>query len=252
MQIDWWTLGLQTINLLVLVWILGRFLFRPIADIIARRQTDADRLLDDANALREQAKAAEHAAERSAAEAAATRRELLETATDEASREKERLFAAARKDAQDLREQAKAEIERMQQAETARNDVRASALAVDIASRLFERLPDDARIAGFVDGLADALRDLPQAARDEFGAGGSAVSIKVARSLSESEEQSVREALSGVLGREVALAITVDPSLIAGIEIETAHASVRNSLRADLDRIAAEINPVVAGENAGG
>lgn len=41
MTIDWWTLGLQTVNVLVLVWILARFLFRPVARIIADRQAAA-------------------------------------------------------------------------------------------------------------------------------------------------------------------------------------------------------------------
>jgi F-type H+-transporting ATPase subunit b len=41
MKIDWWTLGLQTINILVLVWILSRFLFRPVSDMIAARQAAA-------------------------------------------------------------------------------------------------------------------------------------------------------------------------------------------------------------------
>ena len=38
MRIDLWTLGLQAINALVLIWLLARFLFRPIAAIIAERK----------------------------------------------------------------------------------------------------------------------------------------------------------------------------------------------------------------------
>ena len=49
MQIDWWTLALQTINVLVLVWILARFLFRPLREIVVRRQAKADALLTEAS-----------------------------------------------------------------------------------------------------------------------------------------------------------------------------------------------------------
>ena len=42
MHIDWWTLAFQTVNVLVLIWILGRFFFRPVADIVAKRQAQAD------------------------------------------------------------------------------------------------------------------------------------------------------------------------------------------------------------------
>ena len=33
MTFDWWTLGLQTVNILILVWLLQRFFWTPIADI---------------------------------------------------------------------------------------------------------------------------------------------------------------------------------------------------------------------------
>ena len=41
MQIDWWTLGLQTVNALVLIWLLAHFLFRPVVDAITARQKAA-------------------------------------------------------------------------------------------------------------------------------------------------------------------------------------------------------------------
>ena len=44
MKIDWWTLGLQAVNVLILVWLLSRFLFKPVAAIIAERQQAATRL----------------------------------------------------------------------------------------------------------------------------------------------------------------------------------------------------------------
>ena len=60
MHLDPWTLALQTINVLVLVWLLARFLFRPVAAIIAARRAAADALMADAEAAR--AKAAAEAA----------------------------------------------------------------------------------------------------------------------------------------------------------------------------------------------
>ena len=48
MRIDWSTLALQTVNVLVLVWLLARFLFRPVMAIIAERRIAAEKLLADA------------------------------------------------------------------------------------------------------------------------------------------------------------------------------------------------------------
>ncbi|MDU1693666.1 MAG: ATPase, partial [Bradyrhizobium sp.] len=33
MTIDWWTVGLQAVNVTILVWLLARFFWRPVAGI---------------------------------------------------------------------------------------------------------------------------------------------------------------------------------------------------------------------------
>ena len=48
MHIDWWTLAFQTVNVLVLIWILARFFFRPVVDIVAKRQEEANKVLAEA------------------------------------------------------------------------------------------------------------------------------------------------------------------------------------------------------------
>lgn len=241
MHIDWWTLGLQTINLIVLVWILSRFLFRPIAQIIEQRQAAADEVLEKAKAERAKAEQDEEQAAQAKAASEAARGKVLEAAAKEAETEKSKLIDEARKQADKLRAEAKAEIERMRAAEQASDDQRASRLAVDIAERLFERLPDKARIDGFIDGLAEAAGKLPEAARAEIGAQGAAVSVKAARKMTPGEVKACSAALSKALGRDVEIEAAADPALIAGLEIETPHAVVRNSFRADLDRIAGEL-----------
>ena len=39
MTIDWWTLGFQSVNVAVLVWLLQHFFWRPVAAMIALRRT---------------------------------------------------------------------------------------------------------------------------------------------------------------------------------------------------------------------
>ncbi len=56
MHIDWWTLALQTVNVLILIWILGRFFFRPVADIVAKRQEETASCLADADAARKESR----------------------------------------------------------------------------------------------------------------------------------------------------------------------------------------------------
>jgi len=241
MHIDWWTLALQTINLLVLLWLLGRFLFRPIARIVEERQAAVAKALDDARAMREQAEMAEGKAKDAAAKVAAEREGVLKKAGEEAAQERARMVEDAQADADKLIEEAKREIEQTRDAEEKKIAKRASALAVDIAGRLLERLPGEAQITGFIDGLGDAIAALPDRTRAEIGANGAAIAVKAARKLSEAETQACRKAITAALGRDASISVEVDPGLVAGLEIDTPHAVIRNSLRADLDRIVKEL-----------
>ncbi len=241
MHIDWWTLGLQTVNILVLVWILSRFLFRPVSAMIAARQKAAAQALTEARAAKDEATAEVAKAKEETAWFAASRTDLMKKAVAEAGKEKDFLLAAARKEAEALRAAAKAEIEQARQGEEIAEADRASRLAVDIAARLFEKLPPESRVMAFIDGLAEGVSALPEATRAGIGADGAPVRLKAVRALTDAETEACRAKLAEVLGRPVEIAVEADPNLIAGLEIDAPHAEVRNSFRADLDRIAAEL-----------
>ena len=240
MRIDWWTLGLQTVNVLVLVWILSKFLFRPVVAIIDERRAAAAKILTDAEVAKEQAGAARDVAEAHSAAIAAGRDAALRQAAAEAERERAAALAAARVEAAQLRAAAEAEIRGARLAEASAASDRAARLAVDIADKMLKRLPDAARVDGFIAGLAQALASLPAASRDGFGVGDTARLI-AARPLDEKEMKSCREAFAKALGRPVNFSLSVDPHLVAGLELETPHAVVRNSFRSDLSRIVEEL-----------
>jgi F-type H+-transporting ATPase subunit b len=241
MQIDWWTLGLQTVNVLILIWILARFLFRPIAGIVAARQAEAVRLLGEAKAAVAAGQAEHEKAVADSAALAAQRGDLLKAAATDAEAQKAALIAAAHAEIGQLRAAAAAELARAKEGEAVALADRASRLAVDIAAKLMTRVPADLQVTSFIPGLAAGIADLPTATRDGIGQNGAALHLKAARALSDAELGACRRKLAEVLGRPVELAPSIDPSLIAGLEIETPHAVVRNSLRADLDRITTEL-----------
>ncbi|WP_061288573.1 F0F1 ATP synthase subunit delta [Azotobacter vinelandii] len=242
MTLDWWSLGLQAVNVLILVWLLSRFLFRPVAQIVAERQSEAGRLLDEAA----EAKAA---AERVRAEAEAARAQLasrqdtaLRAAEQEVAGVKARLLREAEEEVRQLHERAEQAQVARQQAVLALVEERATRLALEIAARLLERLPDSVRLSAFIDGLLAGLDELPAAARQALGAESAALTLRVPRTPSAGELEACRQALARALGREPELKVAVDPGLIAGLELEGSNAVVRNSFRADLARLHRELS----------
>lgn len=251
MQIDWWTLGLQAVNVLVLLWLLSRFLFTPVAAMVKERQAAIAKALDEARSTRAEAQADLDKAREETAHLAEARTAGLKAAASEAEAEKASIIAAARAEAGKLREAAEADIARARGSEQAAVSDRASRLAVDIAAKLFARLPDEARISGFAEGLAQGLAALPEESRAGIGADGAPIRIKAPRALTEAETQACRARLADVLGRPVDIHVDTDPALIAGLEIDTPHAVVRNSFRADLERIAAALTQQGNGQAGG-
>jgi F-type H+-transporting ATPase subunit b len=145
------------------------------------------------------------------------------------------LLAAARVDADHMRADARAEAAR--DAEVARKAQmkHAGALAIDIAKRLLERLPASSCVTGFIDGLARAAAQLPPEAKLDFQQG--VARLKAPRALTPQEETDCRRALEAAFGRPIVFSVESDPSIIAGLELENHHTSIRNSLSADLARI---------------
>ena len=103
MPIDWFTVIAQAINFLILVWLLQRFLYKPILHAIDEREKGIANQLTEAEAKKAEAQKAcddfQHKNETFDQERAA----LSKKATDEATAERQRLFDEARKDADSLR-----------------------------------------------------------------------------------------------------------------------------------------------------
>jgi len=245
MHVDWWTLTLQTVNALVLIWILARFFFRPVSDIIARRQKEAGKILADADALRRQAGDARLGADRVQAEVAAAREQLIDDARHEAERKRSELVAQAASDIAKLRTEAEASIACDRAAMETAVIEHASRLSVDIALRLLQRVSPNADLDVFLKAACAQARQLSPQMRAAFTApqtNGEALEVTTAVDLSAEEASCVRLALEHAFGTALTVAFRCDPRVVAGIELHSPHASIRSSWREDLDRIGKELS----------
>lgn len=243
MTIDWWTIGLQAINVLILVWLLGRYFWRPVADIIAKRQAAAKELLDAAQARREQADAALAEVAQIRAMMAQQRVDLLVKAQAEIDQMHVEHLQLATQQAQAVLDAAQVEIARRQAAAEHIWREHAAQLAVAIAQRLAARLDSAAVREAFLDWLLHDLRALPEVTREALTRAGAA-NVVSAMLLNASERTHHAELIAAALGTPMSLTFSADPALIAGLELHSAHLVVNNSWRADLARILEDLGDV--------
>ena len=243
MRIDWWTLALQTINVLVLIWLLARFFFRPVANIVAKRQEEANKLLFDAAAACREAADGRAEVDKMRDGIAAERDRLILDAQIAARIEKHNLLTQASQEIAKLRNEAKAATAHDKAAAQQAIIADASELAVKIAQRLLSRLPAGASLAVFLDGLCRELTALSPEQKGNLtsAAADHAFELVTAAPLSLAEIDKIRRALEEALGSEAPFQIRTDSELIAGLELHSPRMIVRNSWRADLDRIREEL-----------
>jgi len=237
MSFDWWTLGIQAVNVLILVWLLHRFFWRPVSEIIDKRRVAAQDLLDAAKSKRADADAALADIEKVRAGFADEREAVLAEAREAAERLRGARLAEAEAEADALREAVQAEIRRDRAAAEAAMAERVSRLAVEIAARLAARLDGAAVRAAFVDWLIDEIKAMPDGTRQAVAAHGNAIEAVSAAELSPDDQKTIRRRLAEAFGAEPKITFMQDPALIAGFELHGSHFSVGNSWRADLSRI---------------
>ena len=100
MLIDWFTVGAQALNFAILVWLMKRFLYKPVIDAIAQREKRIAAQLADAATKEAEAHKQQEDFQQKNKTFDAQRAELLQKATDEGNAERVRLLDAARKTAE--------------------------------------------------------------------------------------------------------------------------------------------------------
>jgi F-type H+-transporting ATPase subunit b len=241
MHLDLWTLALQAINAAVLIWLLARYLFRPVRAMIDQRRQAAEKLLADAEAARIKAAAdaTEMAQQRQGF--AATGERILADAHAQAAADAAAQRAQAAQSITRMRQDAAAELAHER---TAMQDVlagEAADLAVTIARRLLARVPEPAATEALLHDLADRLAKLPESERARLA--GAQMEIVTASPLSPAQQAAcgtwLGTALAGTPLRD--LTFHDDPALLAGVELRAPHTLIRNHWQADLERIAREL-----------
>jgi len=244
MKIDWWTLGLQTVNVLVLLWVLQRFLFKPVQAIIAQRQQIVQKQTEEAALAQQKAEQERLAFEAERNALASGRETTLTAARMEARQARDAILAQATQEAAQRGAAAQEALTRERaEAETALQNL-AGKLAADMTRRLLERLPAMALNGSFIDAACDELAGMEAAERQLLlqADGRDAMHVVTAVALDPETKSTLQRKLNAALGEEVAIAFSCDPALLAGVELRFRHIVIRNNLAADLAKIMEQLN----------
>ena len=245
MQISLWNVALQTINFLVLVVLLQRFLYRPILAVIAERKQKVAREQEAAASVRQQAEQLKQEYQDKLAALQDDKQRVLSQAHAQAEvelAERRRIVEQQLTDLQ-TRQTALLQSERVEVERQLREQ--AVQLGLSVAERL---LQDGAVVVDPVAAVQLALRkvaDLPKPEQERFFSdlvrhGGELIS---AQELSSFHVQSIEAELTAVAGTAIKLTTRVDAKLVRGVELRLGHLSFALHLQSGLERVRAELLP---------
>lgn len=223
MLIDWFTVGAQALNFLVLVWLLQRFLYKPILNAVdAREKLIAAKLADAA------AKEAEAQKERDAFQKRndtfdQQRAELMSKATDTANAERQRLLDDARKAADLLsakrRETLRSDAHSLNQALRRRTQQEVFA----IARKALTDLADASLEERMGEVFSRQLRAMDGKVKETFAlalktASGPAL-VRSAFDLPEKQRATIQKSLDETFATQIHTRFETTPDIVSGIEL---------------------------------
>ena len=224
MSIDWITVAAQIVNFLILIWLLKRFLYRPILDGIDAREAEIAARMGEAADIRKTAEAKETEYKAQISDLSASRAKMLETARHDAEKERDQLLADTRH--RTATEQSERDAHRLVEARQYTADLHKSGAEallaltrkalLDLADETLEHRIALHAASGFK-GMADAMQE---------AAGDSREAVALTREPLPPEVQSrLRDDLAAILP-DFDVRFDVDPALSPGLNLRLGGAQV--------------------------
>jgi F-type H+-transporting ATPase subunit b len=225
MPIDWFTVVAQALNFLILVWLLKRFLYKPILHALDEREKGIAGQLAEAEAKKAEAQKERDDFQHKNEAFDQERASLLKRASNEAKAERQRLLDEARKDVESLRAKRQ-EALRSEQVNLRQEIIRRTQKEVFAVSR---KTLADLATASLEERMCEVfvrrLRALTGAAKEELAAALKAstqsVRVRSAFDLPPAQRNSIESAVKETFSAETHFQFETAPELVSGIELST-------------------------------
>ena len=223
MLIDWFTVGAQAINFIILVWLLKRFLYKPIIDAVDAREKRVAAELADADAKKAEAKKERDEFQHKNEAFDQQRVALLSKVTEEAKAERQRLLGEARQAAEALN---------ATQQETLRREARNLSGAISRQTRqevfaIARKALMDLATTSLEERLAEVftcrLREMDGKAKADLAEALKSASdpalVRSAFELPAKQRTAIQNALNETFSVNIDIRFETAPDLICGIEL---------------------------------
>ena len=225
MKINWFTVIAQVINFLLLVWLLKKFLYKPILKAVDEREKRIASQINDANHLKEEAKKEQDEFAKKNTDFDQQKKGLMDKALADTNTQRQKGLDEAKEEANKLSaklEQASKEKQKTEQVEIAR---RAQKQVLAITRKALTEIASgslDVQTAEiFIKKLKEFKEEEKKRFIEAFQSNANTILIRSAFDLPAKQQQDIAQAVDAVLGTKSTLQFKTVPGIISGIELST-------------------------------
>jgi F-type H+-transporting ATPase subunit b len=252
MLIDWFTVAAQALNFIVLVWLLKRFLYKPILDAIDAREKRISDELAGADAKTVEAKKESDEFKHKNEVFDQQRAALLSKATDEAKAERQRLIAEARQAADALSAKRQVSLKADVSNLTKSVSTRVQHEVFSIARKALKDLAGTALEECLTTVFVTRLKQMDGKAKADFAAtlkaGSEPARVRSAFDLPAEQRLAIEAALKELVTTDVRVRFETAPDVISGIEITISGQKVAWSISNYLTSLETSVSELLGGK----
>jgi F-type H+-transporting ATPase subunit b len=234
MLFDWFTVSAQVINFLFLVWLLRRYLYKPILKAIDAREDRIASELSDAATKQAEAKSERENFRKKNEDFDLQREELLAKATSEADTKKKRLLIEAREAADDMSskrlEALHNDAKNLNQAITLRAQDEVFSIARKVLTDLADVDLEERTSAIFINLLramdSETEADLGHALKTS----NEPALVRSAFELPDELRTNIQNAINETFSADINLKFETTPKLVSGIELTASGSKIAWSI----------------------
>ena len=216
-MIDWFTVAAQIVNFLILVWLLNRFLFKPIRGAMAKREKKMADALSRTRQAEQEAQASALALESEKTAFAEARESLMDEAREEVARWRETTMESAREEVESLRRTWMASMSRDRQAFLDRLKRLVARQVMRIGEKTIRDLSDQGLnrqvLRVFLEKVADRKNALSRQATNQE------IVVQSGIVLDDEDDRMLQERLSKWFPTAAPIRIETHPQLGPGIQL---------------------------------
>jgi len=241
LDINWGTLLLQIVNFLVMVFILGRFFFKPVVRILDERSEKVASALDEAERKQNEAEEMRTEYQEKLTEAQEQVISMKQQAQEELARSKKKLLEETRQEITVMRDKAKSELQESRDQAIYQHRRDLGRLVMTLSTRLIREFAGDEFQKASLEGFIERLYSMPADQYDRTLEASDIDLVKVqlvsACGLDDDAKQRVEKRVREMASHPIEMRYKIDPSLVAGATLRFGDMVIDGSLAGQLQSL---------------